>query len=359
VELLVVIAIVAILIGLLLPAVQKVRESAAKGQCLNNSKQMLLACHIYQGAYNRLPPGADNADSFPQGKTYGTIFFHILPFIEQDALYNTTVDSALIPGANICLLPFDPSIIPGYPGPPGPYGDPLPSTGQTPAYQKGVKTFLCPADFTANDMAPGVISPIINGKNWGNWGAASYAFNALVFCNQGYYRPNPPNYGFTFTTGHQADGHASMQATVPDGLSNTIFIAEKLAQCTSNTLINPLTGEPPMMGGTIWAYANQDTGDAASVAWFGAWHPGIDLAFWFRLPGYTPIGPASVPQIQPVPPTGPQANCDPTRASTMHTAACIVGMGDGSARYVSSGVSGATWFAANTPAAQDILGSDW
>src|SRR5579871_1866681 len=93
IELLVVIAIIAVLIGLLLPAVQKVRESAAKAQCLNNIKQMLLACHNYQSAYNRLPPGADNAtdqnDAGPNvtTHTFGTIFFHFLPYIEQDALY--------------------------------------------------------------------------------------------------------------------------------------------------------------------------------------------------------------------------------------------------------------------------------
>jgi prepilin-type N-terminal cleavage/methylation domain-containing protein len=374
VELLVVIAIIATLIGLLLPAVQKVRESAAKAQCLNNIKQMLLACHNYQSAYNRLPPGADNADGaqgFPHSKTYGTLFFHFLPFIEQDALYKLALDTTIAgqpggppQGALVCLLPFDGSLL-GLPQ--GPYGDPFVGGSTANAvFRQGVKNFLCPADFTANDVLPGVISPMINGKNWGNWGASSYGFNALVFCAEGYFSPTnqplpapQPNFqGYSFTTGHQGDGHASMQATIPDGLSNTLFISEKIAQCTSNTISNPFLGGP-LIGGSIWAYDNQDISDAASVTWFAPFHPGVQLASYLALPGANPIGPASTPQIQPVPPTGNLSNCDPTRASTLHTAACLVGMGDGSARYVSGGVLGATWWAACTPNANDLLGSDW
>src|SRR5579864_6418797 len=121
IELLVVIAIIAILIGLLVPAVQKVRAAAARASCQNNLKQIGLAVHIYNGVYRKVPPveGVNYSPNAygrfisPDGKN-GTLFFYILPYIEQQPLYNQCGGDSMNAGpatVPIYLCPSDPSAI--------------------------------------------------------------------------------------------------------------------------------------------------------------------------------------------------------------------------------------------------------
>src|SRR3954471_10743597 len=85
IELLVVIAIIAVLIGLLLPAVQAAREAARRSQCVNNEKQIGLAMHNYHSALNQFPPGAIVGKD---GKPLLSWRVAILPYVEQGDLYN-------------------------------------------------------------------------------------------------------------------------------------------------------------------------------------------------------------------------------------------------------------------------------
>jgi prepilin-type N-terminal cleavage/methylation domain-containing protein len=298
IELLVVIAIIAILIGLLVPAVQKVRQAAARMTCSNNLHQLGIAVHNFDGTYGAMPPveGCPNTVTNPYTNQrgfspgYGTIFFYLLPFIEQDNVYNQANGNSMnLPGVVI-------------------------------------KTFLCPSD-------PG----IINANNYGGcgvmqsatvqrdgYGSCNYAANVMVF------EPRGP-------TG---------VAGIPDGTSNTVMFAERFRNCSPDGAHGGGCTLPAWAWNTI-----ANGGDPWSSPTFGAANDGIyqmnynGAEFYYGSVGF---------QAGPSPPA-----CNWYVTQGPHTNTMMVGMGDGSARAVSGGVSVSTWYNACRPADGNPLGSDW
>jgi len=190
IELLVVIAIIAILIGLLLPAVQKVREAAARMSCSNNLKQMSLGTINMADTYSgSLPPSiglypatvATNVGANNNGDGGGLL--HLLPFIEQDNLYKSSLVGAGVDDRN--------GFLPTY------------SQWTSQIQNSRVKTYVCPSDYTMGASEKARSSYGLNGQvfrhnyQWGNIGLLRYP------------------------------------ASIPDGTSNTIFYTEKLAHCNT------------------------------------------------------------------------------------------------------------------------------
>ncbi len=196
IELLVVIAIIAILIGLLLPAVQKVRDAAARAKCQNNLKQLGLAAFNYESANGKFPPGVNlpftttvgggkkSAGPVYAGK-FESLFEFLLPYIEQDNLYhqlNFAVDQ---------------------------YGN---SAGPTTPAATIIPTLLCPADPGSQQTT------FVTGGVTHFFGANSYG-------------GNPGVYGF-FTTTMDQTGifyiNSSVKiASITDGTSNTLMFGER------------------------------------------------------------------------------------------------------------------------------------
>lgn len=315
IELLVVIAIIAILIGLLVPAVQRVREAASRTQCVNSLKQLGLAAHHYHDAHLHLPPAVGYYP--PAAGALGPYFFHLLPYVEQDSLYKSALGSVTFP------LPDGPTAV-YYPGNKEVYGQPVP-------------IFLCPSD---PSVGPGgVVS--VNGVLFG---AACYAFNALVVA-QNDITTTP------FKTNPQ--GKTKIHVDIPDGQSNTILHAEKYARCT-NTILPPQFQD----GGSAWAY-----GAGAAFPWLPPIAPPVkSFGAGFCIPAQAiqgapnAIGPQSIFQVQPTPFLG---NCDPTRAATAHAGGIQIGLVDGSVRTLARSLTGDTWAALVTRAGGEVLGSDW
>jgi len=234
IELLVVIAIIAVLIGLLLPAVQKVRAAAARTQCQNNMKQVVLASHNFHDANNQLPPGSVGPSTPGQGFTFSAPCFgalvYLLPYMEQTAIYQSLNP---VPALTFPVAQYPTGIEAQIPS--GWWNNGSYNTAATAT----IKSYLCPSDspntntvgvfvtlYCCDDTStPGEI--IFTGGYYpdptGNqYGKTNYVPNAGYLGAVSQY-PSLNAYCGPFT-----DQSGTKMVQVQDGTSNTIFFGETL-----------------------------------------------------------------------------------------------------------------------------------
>lgn len=321
IELLVVIAIIAILIGLLLPAVQKVREAAARAQCANNLKQIGLALHAYHDANQAFPQtyktlsAADPTAPAGTG-TYGAgAFVLILPYIEQGNLYSR-IDTTRAALSSINMPPSNP------------------------AYSTPIKTYLCPS-------SPGQPTAIYSAElanSFNNFGIAITPASGLIF-GRSDYAPDAGMMadlpGISINAGasiicQPPDGPVRM-TDVTDGTSNTMMIVEDAGRpgwygsrgVASQPSYSPAMGSyqggtngPAPQGGGAWAdplnyIATNGSDPSGSGIAAGGGFLGIPAAPWSCANGCS----------------------NDSEIFAFHTGGSNVVFGDGSVRFVRNGLT--------------------
>jgi prepilin-type N-terminal cleavage/methylation domain-containing protein len=330
IELLVVIAIIAILIGLLLPAVQKVREAAARMQSTNNLKQIMLGLHNAHDANGHFPP---TIGVYPVGNTwvqdarpalYGSLQYHLLPYIEQSTVHDKSFGQS---------WRFSSA---------GGMADPV------------IKTYISPLD-------PGL---------FGSNKAEDWHPNDPEKRGQCSYHSNWHAFGGGWNDDWQTGGSFRMPAKYPDGTSNTIGFFERYARCGNGTAVGDWNSN--IYASHIWAEDGPIPGPIAEKyipgnqdQWIRHW---LGPVWWITLKGgYDPNPPPDYPMdraghsrymtaIQNRP-TIPQ--CDPARLQAMSSGGMLVGMMDGSCRSVDAAVSVDTLAKAVVPDDGFPMGSDW
>jgi prepilin-type N-terminal cleavage/methylation domain-containing protein len=327
IELLVVIAIIAILIGLLIPAVQKVREAAARAASQNNLKQLGLACHMFNDSNNALPPtfgwrpAPGNGAQYSVGGTYGTGFFHLLPYIEQDNLYQRSLTTQYYAYGNPTTSNYSYSGS-GYSYT---YSYSYPSYVYVPG---GVRAYW---DFTVYNPVKVFMADYDPSLYSQTYTYVSYLMNDEVFKRNG-----------------------TIQ-TIPDGSSNTLLMTEGYASCYGYGVTSSATEYDYNYSSRYGEYnAYYDSSSTYNIVYS---YPGYTYkyneSYGSGVPKFNLVAGKTF-QVRP-----PVSQCDGTIPQGMSSSGLQVLLGDGSVRGVSSGVSTATWTAAVTPDAGDLLGSDW
>jgi prepilin-type N-terminal cleavage/methylation domain-containing protein len=294
IELLVVIAIIAILIGLLVPAVQKVRSAAARTQATNNVKQIVLGCHTYHDAYKHLPPLA--APIPTNANQPVSVHFFLLPYIEQGPLWQLGMNNG---GA--------------WPASKGGGG------GAASAGAQIVPVYLSPRDPSSPE------NPWVEANN-GTWGVCNFGANHAVFGSP---------------CGPGAHQFGSMKLTgMTDGTSNTVGFAEQYAKCGTGDSTGKVNDG---WNHHLWAY---------NVTWYWSQGPYFDTRIMSSFGGLSQNGPACTvtatatavpPQDAPTP-----ANCNPYYVQAID-GTCTVGLMDGSVRGVTPSVDPVVWVRALWP----------
>jgi len=330
IELLVVIAIIAVLIGLLLPAVQKVREAAARAKCRNNLKQIGLACHNYESSNGCFPPASTFSKAAPGFQSYG-VHAYLLPFVEQENLRRLI---------NLDL----------------PYND----VANIPAAKVRISIYVCPSEVNDRERPDGpiVYYPLNYSANLGTWlvfDPISGQSGAGAFPVK--FRTNP--------TELIARGHAT--AAFTDGLSGTVGFAEvKTFQPYLRDGGNPSAANAPLPGtpAEVTAFGGDFKIESGHTEWVDGYVH--QTGFTALLPPNSKVPYTAGGILHDVDFTSFRESRDFTRRTyaavtsrSHHFGGVNAMLMDGSVRFVSSTIAVGTWRAACSPAGGEILGNDW